>query len=106
MVVARLQQIAFVAEGVAEYGERRPNCSDGKVEKSYRELKLRGVEGLTTKRFIARSESTPEFIPPHVARLDFHHSRFSNAIRLTMYFIIHLPNRQITEGTEQIASGT
>jgi hypothetical protein len=51
MVVARLQQIAFVAEGIAEYGERRPNRSDGTAEKSYPYLKLQGVEGLTTKRF-------------------------------------------------------
>ena len=37
------QQIAFLIEETGEYDERRLNHSDGKAEKFYRDLKLRGV---------------------------------------------------------------
>src|ERR1700722_19799423 len=37
------QQIAFLVEETAEYGERRLNHSDGEAEKFYRDLKQREV---------------------------------------------------------------
>jgi transposase len=54
------QQIAFLVEETGEHGERRLNHSDGKAEKFYRDLQLRGVPvrvGMEARFYRARRRS-------------------------------------------------